>query len=177
MTKIIPTYGYNAKGETQLFQLEEGKKLPSGWSDKPQGDLKNGAVTPPDSTSLRQIPAPLAYDDEIVKDPSDNPNAGPGNFTPTTYPHLPGSSDIHPDDENHDGIDERRDPAATFNKPVTPPDITNVDPAPEVGADGQLVINPDDAARVEAERLNANQPVPELAKADTKADAKPAKKK
>ena len=160
MTKIIPTWGYNANGESQLFQLEEGKKLPSGWTDAPKGDLKNGAVTPPDSTSLRQVPAPERYDGEIVANPSDNPNEGPGNYTPTEYPHFPGNSDIHPDDENHDGIDERLDPATTFNKPLIPREgngLADADPAPEVDVDGKLkeTSTPAEAAAVQEDAQDA----------------------
>ena len=125
MTKTTPTWGYSDKEGPKLFNLEEGEKLPVGFHDAPKADLKDGAVTPPDSTSLRQIPAPEVHVSE--KDFSENPNEGPTNYTSRAYPHIPGDSDIHADDENHDGLDGRRPEHETFNKPVTPRDDTVVD--------------------------------------------------
>jgi len=145
MSKTTPTYGYSKDGEAKLFYLEDGEKLPIGWHDAPKGDLKNGAVTPPDSTSLREVPAPELQPSEITTDPSKNPNEGPTNHTPTTYPHVLGDSDIHPDDENHDGIDKKLGPDETFNRPVVPRDGKD-------GADDELteIAASEDKARLDA---------------------------
>jgi hypothetical protein len=31
----VPTWGYNAKGESRIFDLKEGDELPSGWEPAP----------------------------------------------------------------------------------------------------------------------------------------------
>jgi hypothetical protein len=36
MDKIIPTWGYKSDGAAEIFDLEEGEKLPEGWSDRPE---------------------------------------------------------------------------------------------------------------------------------------------
>lgn len=156
MAKTTPTYGYNSKGESKLFELEKDEKLPSGWSDAPKGDLKDGAVTPPDSTSLRPVPAPERYDSELVADPSINLNGGPANYTPTGLPHIPGDTDIHGDDENHDGIDERLPRSATYNKPVVPREVNgaklaDIEAAQEVDENGRLVGEAADKAKNKAQ--------------------------
>ncbi|ALN73534.1 hypothetical protein [Aureimonas sp. AU20] len=148
MTKNTPTYGYSKTGEAKLFYLEEGEDLPPGYFTSPKGkvedgDLSNGSVTPPDSTSLKTIPAPEVPESE--KDHSENPNEGGFLETPTTYPHQLGSTDIHPDDENHDGIDRKLGPAETFNKPVVPRDGRD-------GPDDELteIAASEDKARLDA---------------------------
>lgn len=124
MTQTTPTYGYDKDGNAKLFQLEDGEKLPSGYHESPKAaaDFSDGFVTPPDSTSLKAVPSPDVPDIERVADPSQNHNDGPTNYTPRTYPHVLGDSDIHPDDENHDGIDRKLGPDETFNRPVVPRD-------------------------------------------------------
>ena len=126
MTNTTPTYGYDKDGEAKLFHLEDGEKLPSGYSESPkaasEAAFKDGFVEPPNSTSRKPIPAPEVSEMERVSDPSQTANDGPTNYTPTTYPHKLGDSDIHPDDENHDGIDKKLGPDETFNRPLVPRD-------------------------------------------------------
>lgn len=126
MTNTTPTYGYDKDGKPELFQLKDGEALPKGYSASPKAakdaDFKDGFVEQPDSTSRKPVPAPDVADMERVADPTDNFNDGPTNYTPTTYPHVLGDSDIHPDDENHDGIDRKLGPDETFNRPVVPRD-------------------------------------------------------
>jgi hypothetical protein len=124
MTQTTPTYGYDKDGNAKLFELEDGQKLPSGYHESPKAaaDFSDGFVDQPDSTSRKPVPAPEVAPMERVADPTQNNNDGPVNYTPTTYPHVPGDSDIHPDDENHDGIDRKLGPDETFNRPIVPRD-------------------------------------------------------
>jgi hypothetical protein len=51
MEKIIPTCGYK-DGTAKIFDLEEGKNLPDGWSDRPE------PWHHPNTAHLHKPPAP-----------------------------------------------------------------------------------------------------------------------
>lgn len=67
MSEKIPTWGYKG-GDSKLFELEPGEKLPAGWSDSPVAVAELPPEQPRKSAKAKKAEADEAVSDESAVD-------------------------------------------------------------------------------------------------------------